>query len=266
MDLCENVSSSDNSCFLSTAQASHSPMVPAIQTEYLLSRSQHAFSAHYGFTTSRIRPEKKMQTGMEDPHWRLYRSSSVYLEFFRRSGETSIDFDAYQGETASHRHRTTARRVVYKHTTAVFDRSAPSPSSLSDEWVALHPLASRNPLTLLSMSPNESLSDQSGRDPKLNTNVNVKLANPLAGISQEKLIADATAFAFKYGLGHLQSEFQKGALVAQDPTAFDSIPLLSDDDKAILRRELTHRWSQPWQLYYLVILCSLAAAVQGVCR
>ncbi|KAJ3481748.1 hypothetical protein NLI96_g7449 [Meripilus lineatus] len=114
------------------------------------------------------------------------------------------------------------------------------------------------------MSPNESLSDQSGRDPKLNTNVNVKLANPLAGISQEKLIADATAFAFKYGLGHLQSEFQKGALVAQDPTAFDSIPLLSDDDKAILRRELTHRWSQPWQLYYLVILCSLAAAVQGM--
>ncbi|KAJ3487689.1 hypothetical protein NLI96_g3365 [Meripilus lineatus] len=110
----------------------------------------------------------------------------------------------------------------------------------------------------------ESISDHSVHGPKHSTDVNVKLANPLAGIPQEKLIADAAAFASQYGLGHLQSEFQKGALVAQDPAAFESISLLSDDDKAILRREITHRWSQPWQLYYLVILCSLAAAVQGM--
>ena len=40
---------------------------------------------------------------------------------------------------------------------------------------------------------------------------------------------------------------------------------LSEDDKEILRREATHRWHQPWTLYSLVILCSMAAAVQGVC-
>lgn len=189
------------------------------------------------------------------------------------SGEASINSDANYSETTSYRHRSTARRVVYKLTKAVLSRFAPFPSSNSDGSVALPPLLLEFLSRLLSMSHEEkissekreeSISDHSVHGPKHSTDVNVKLANPLAGIPQEKLIADAAAFASQYGLGHLQSEFQKGALVAQDPAAFESISLLSDDDKAILRREITHRWSQPWQLYYLVILCSLAAAVQGV--
>ncbi|KAF8891725.1 hypothetical protein BD779DRAFT_1512721, partial [Infundibulicybe gibba] len=53
-------------------------------------------------------------------------------------------------------------------------------------------------------------------------------------------------------------------LVAQDPLAFDTLPLLDEDDKAALRHEITHKWSQPAMLYYLVILCSVAAAVQGM--
>lgn len=39
---------------------------------------------------------------------------------------------------------------------------------------------------------------------------------------------------------------------------------LSEEDKIILRRETTHRWHQPKTLYALVVLCSMAAAVQGV--
>lgn len=121
----------------------------------------------------------------------------------------------------------------------------------------------------VSIEKREDASDRSIKDPKnvehSNSNINVKLANPLAGIPQEQLMVDAATFASEYGLGHLEKEFQKGALVAQDPIAFEGLSILSDDDKAILRRELTHRWSQPWELYYLVILCSLAAAVQGVC-
>lgn len=91
-----------------------------------------------------------------------------------------------------------------------------------------------------------------------------KITNPLAGIPHDQLMADAATFARTHGLEHLTSEFQKGALVAQDPAAFETLHQLSDDDKAIFRREITHRWDQPWQLYYLVILCSMAAAVQGV--
>lgn len=40
--------------------------------------------------------------------------------------------------------------------------------------------------------------------------------------------------------------------------------MLDEEDKAIFRHEITHRWDQPKELYFLVILCSLAAAVQGV--
>ncbi|KAI0062831.1 hypothetical protein BV25DRAFT_469992 [Artomyces pyxidatus] len=94
--------------------------------------------------------------------------------------------------------------------------------------------------------------------------INAKLANPLAGRSHEQLMADGEAFARDHGLGHLSEEFKKGALVAQDPTAFETLPLLDDADRAVLRRELTHRWDQPGTLYYLVILCSVAAAVQGM--
>ncbi|OBZ66984.1 Arabinose-proton symporter [Grifola frondosa] len=87
---------------------------------------------------------------------------------------------------------------------------------------------------------------------------------PLANIPHDQLIADAAAFADTHGLGQHSEQFQKGALVAQDPTAFESLSQLSDEDKNVLRRELTHRWEQPGQLYYLVIMCSLAAAVQGM--
>ena len=95
-------------------------------------------------------------------------------------------------------------------------------------------------------------------------NLNAKLANPLAGFSHEQLLADAEEFAKTHELAEYAETIQKGALVAQDPTAFESLTQLDEQDKAVLRRELTHRWDQPWQLYYLVILCSLAAAVQGV--
>lgn len=95
-------------------------------------------------------------------------------------------------------------------------------------------------------------------------NLNAKLANPLAGISHEQLMADVTAFTQAHGLLEYTETMQKGALVAQDPPAFESLPLLTDADRNVLRREITHKWDQPFTLYYLVVMCSIAAAVQGV--
>jgi hypothetical protein len=100
-------------------------------------------------------------------------------------------------------------------------------------------------------------------DPAI-SNVNAKLANPLAGLSHEQLMESGAEFARTHGLEHLEEEFKKGALAAQDPLAFENIPYFTEDDKNIFRRELTHRWDHPITLYYLVILCSVAAAVQGV--
>ena len=113
-----------------------------------------------------------------------------------------------------------------------------------------------------SIKERESISeDGKGQD---TLKANIKLANPLVGIPHEQLEADAVEFAKSHGLGHLEDEFRKAALVAQDPTVFESLTQLSEEDKNVLRRELTHRWAQPAQLYFLVVLCSLSAAVQGV--
>jgi len=71
-------------------------------------------------------------------------------------------------------------------------------------------------------------------------------------------------FAEENGLKHLTTELHKGALVAQDPQAFESIALLDEDDKYYLRREITHKYSQTRTLYYMVVMSSLAAAVQGM--
>ena len=55
---------------------------------------------------------------------------------------------------------------------------------------------------------------------------------------------------------------KKGALVAQDPPGFESLQELDEDDKITLRREITHKWSQPRILYVTIGLCSIGAAVQ----
>lgn len=94
--------------------------------------------------------------------------------------------------------------------------------------------------------------------------VNSRLAHPLAGYSHAQLIEMGAAYARNHEMAHLQEEFSKGAMLAQDPGAFETLPLLTDEDRNILRREITHKWSHPKQLYHLVVMCSLAAATQGM--
>ncbi|CAE6461948.1 Putative metabolite transport protein YwtG OS=Bacillus subtilis (strain 168) GN=ywtG PE=3 SV=1 [Rhizoctonia solani AG-1 IB] len=96
------------------------------------------------------------------------------------------------------------------------------------------------------------------------SNVNAKLANPLAGIPHAKIEEQALSFAHSHGLSEHADLIRKGALVAQDPLGFDSLSQLTPEEKAELQREQTHRWDQPKTLYYLVALCSMAAAVQGM--
>ncbi|GAA5951544.1 hypothetical protein JCM3765_005965 [Sporobolomyces pararoseus] len=95
-------------------------------------------------------------------------------------------------------------------------------------------------------------------------NVNDALENPLSGISLERLEAMGRAFANEKGLGQYETEFAKGAQVAQDPLAFESIEMLNDEDRNVLRREVTHKWDHPKMLYFLVVCCSMCAAVQGM--
>ncbi|GJJ06233.1 hypothetical protein Clacol_000423 [Clathrus columnatus] len=95
-------------------------------------------------------------------------------------------------------------------------------------------------------------------------NVNALLVNPLSGLTHDELDAQGREFAKHHDLGHLEEEFAKGAIIAQDTTVFENLPMLSIEDKNTLRMEITHKWRQPKDLYYLVIACSMAAAVQGM--
>lgn len=81
--------------------------------------------------------------------------------------------------------------------------------------------------------------------------LNAVFENPLAGIPREQLFNDVVEFCQKYGLMDHVETFKKGALISQNPTIATSLPELSDDERNALEREHTHKWSQPWQLYFL---------------
>jgi hypothetical protein len=94
--------------------------------------------------------------------------------------------------------------------------------------------------------------------------INAKLANPLSGYSRDQLQEMGATYARNHDMAEFEDDFRKGAMLAQDPSAFETLPLLTDDERNILRREVTHRWSHPMSLYHMVIMCSIAAAVQGM--
>lgn len=78
-----------------------------------------------------------------------------------------------------------------------------------------------------------------------------KQKNPLAGLSKEELLADVEAFAQEKNLEYVLDDLKKGALVAQDPKAFETVDELTEEEKEVLRREKTHRWHQPFMMYFL---------------
>jgi len=99
---------------------------------------------------------------------------------------------------------------------------------------------------------------------ELTENVEGEIRNPLKGISREELFENVTRFHAEKGLPEdVLPLLKKGALVAQNPADFEAMDDLDEDDKRALREEVTHRWKHPSQLYYTIILNSIAAAIQG---
>lgn len=68
-----------------------------------------------------------------------------------------------------------------------------------------------------------------------------RIVNPLTGISKENLRAQVSQFCTQNGLEDREAEFQKGALVAQNPIDFENFEELDEDDKYHLRREITSK-------------------------
>ena len=82
-----------------------------------------------------------------------------------------------------------------------------------------------------------------------------KLANPLAGLNQERLAAMGEDYAKLAGLTSDEDmrAFRLGAMIAGDHTRYDTIPELTDREREVLERETTHKWSNPSMLYWVIV-------------
>jgi hypothetical protein len=97
--------------------------------------------------------------------------------------------------------------------------------------------------------------------------VAAKLTNPFEGFSEEEVLRDVDTFVDEKGLGEYREEVHKGALLArvfQQPTGFETVKAISEEERDTLRMEVTNRWRQPFQLYFLAVLCAGSAIVQGM--
>jgi hypothetical protein len=98
---------------------------------------------------------------------------------------------------------------------------------------------------------------------QLRANINAKIANPLAGFTREELYKKGEAYARE---DEDIRAFQIGAQLAQNPNRYDDVQGLTDEERAVLSKEISNKWSQPWLMYLVIILCSTCAAVQGMGR
>lgn len=90
--------------------------------------------------------------------------------------------------------------------------------------------------------------------------LNAKLANPLAGYSHEELQEMGAKYAREHDMEEFQEEFMKGAMLAQDAKAYDTLPMLNDEDRKVLHDEIHRKWHQPGR-------CSRANEVRkGTCE
>jgi hypothetical protein len=85
--------------------------------------------------------------------------------------------------------------------------------------------------------------------------VSKKLANPLAGLNQARLAAMGEDYAKLAGLTSDEDmrAFRLGAMIAGDHTQYDTIPELTDRERETLDREITHKWSNPSMLYWVIV-------------
>lgn len=124
-----------------------------------------------------------------------------------------------------------------------------------------------------------SVDEEAPKQLDLTNNVQARIQNPLLGIPRAKLLQQVETFVADKGLQDKTELFKKAALLAQNPKKFEDLDDLTEEDKAIIRRETTRqslplpltltdiknlvdKWSQPRDLYLTTVICSLAAAVQ----
>lgn len=75
--------------------------------------------------------------------------------------------------------------------------------------------------------------------------------NPLALVSEDQVMLDVEEFCRDYDLMSQLENFKKGAMASRNPEAVRTADWLTDEEREVLIREETHKWSYPWMLYFL---------------
>jgi hypothetical protein len=124
-----------------------------------------------------------------------------------------------------------------------------SPSPGSDPAVEQREHASR-----LSDGDVGYSSGPDGSGDKARQNASQKLANPLAGLSTDRLGAMGEEYAQKNGMTDEEDvrAFRLGAIIAGNMNKFDTVEGLNEHELDVLRREDTHKWSNPKMLYAVI--------------
>jgi hypothetical protein len=93
-----------------------------------------------------------------------------------------------------------------------------------------------------------------------------KMENPLAGLSAEELSRMGEDYCIQHNITDEEDirAFRLGAIIAGNQNRFDTVDDLSEEERRILTEEDEHRWRNPKSLYFLIAICSLCAAVQGM--
>lgn len=110
------------------------------------------------------------------------------------------------------------------------------------------------------LPPKEHIDDTTARRQSVAGNI---VHNPLARLSREAAYADAQTFAETNGMTEEAALFGRAALVARDPSRFEELTDLKEDERAALIYERDHKWHGPKMLWYSISLCAIGAATQG---
>lgn len=125
----------------------------------------------------------------------------------------------------------------------------------------------KRPAASTGSSSDENVGAQHAESTGRKASVAAMLRNPLTGMSESDVLADVDLFVETRGLQEHREIFHKGGMMARagnTPSGYEQLNILTNEEKDYLRHEDAHRWSQPFMLYFLVVLCAGSAIVQGM--
>jgi hypothetical protein len=103
--------------------------------------------------------------------------------------------------------------------------------------------------------PTEHHQPSLSAEDKRRLEASAKLENPLAGLSASELARRGEEFCAKHGLTEEEDvrAFRIGAVIAGNMNRYDAVEGLTEREREVLDREITHKWSNPGMLYAVIV-------------